>query len=123
MGNQLLKDTDYMSMSHGVEVRVPFLDLDLMHAVFDVKQKLKYTAKLPKSLLISAFKDILPEPIWNRKKMGFTFPFQEWMRKYKEISEPGLYSNKTSRKLIQDFCSGNLHWSSAFALYHIQKAF
>ncbi|MDB5120187.1 MAG: hypothetical protein JWN56_1405 [Sphingobacteriales bacterium] len=122
MENQLLKDTDYMSMSHGVEVRVPYLDPELINTVFNIKQEIKYSKKLPKSLLISAFKDILPEPIWNRKKMGFTFPFQEWMRKYKEICDPELYVNKTSKKMITNFGLGRLHWSSAFALYHIRKA-
>ena len=123
MENQLLKDTDYMSMSHGIEVRVPYLDQDLITTVFDINHDIKFNKQQPKNLLISAFKDLLPEPIWNRKKMGFTFPFQEWMRKYKNISEPELYSGKTSKQLIKDFGNGKLHWSSAFALYHIQKAF
>ena len=122
MQNQLLKDTDYMSMSHGIEVRIPFLDRDLVNTALDIKQDIKFDSHQIKSLLISAFKDILPEPIWNRKKMGFTFPFQEWMGKFKEISDPDAYSNNTSKKLIVDFSKGKLHWSSAFALYHINQA-
>jgi asparagine synthase (glutamine-hydrolysing) len=123
MENQLLKDTDYMSMSHGIEVRVPYLDQDLIAAVLNIRHDIKFNKQQPKSLLISAFKNVLPEPIWNRKKMGFTFPFQEWMRKYKKISDHNLYAGKTSKQLMNDFGEGKLHWSSAFALYHIQKAF
>lgn len=121
MQNQLLRDTDYMSMSHGLEVRVPFLDRDLMESVFSIQAKIKYEGPFPKMLLIDAFKDILPEAIWNRKKMGFTFPFQEWMRRFKQVSEPEQYHNKTTRKLMQEFNQGQLHWSNAFALYHVSS--
>ena len=122
MQNQLLKDTDYMSMSHGIEVRVPFLDQDLVQTILSIHPDIKFDKSQDKSLLIKAFKDLLPEAIWKRKKMGFTFPFQERMKKFDEISAPGKYENKISKKLINDFCKGKLHWSSAFALYHINKA-
>jgi asparagine synthase (glutamine-hydrolysing) len=122
MQNQLLKDTDYMSMSHGIEVRVPFLDQELITTVLRIDPSVKFSATLHKILLIEAFKDVLPEPVWNRKKMGFSFPFQEWMSRFDRISNPENYTNKTSRKLMQDFHLGNLHWSSAFALYHINNA-
>ncbi len=119
MQNQLLKDTDSMSMSHGVEVRVPFLDKDLVNLVLSVNPEVKFKG-ISKSLLINSFSKILPEPIWNRPKMGFSFPFQDWMKKFKEISDPSLYKNKESARLIRDFKNDKLHWSSAFALYHLE---
>jgi len=122
MQNQLLKDTDYMSMSHGVEVRVPFLDHDLVSIALSIHPNVKFSMKIQKRLLIEAFKDVLPEPVWNRKKMGFSFPFQEWMSRFDNISNPEHYHNQTSKKLIGDFHKGDLHWSSAFALYHINNA-
>lgn len=122
MQNQLLKDTDYMSMSHGVEVRVPFLDQDLISITLKIDPKIKFSSKTHKILLIEAFKDVLPEPVWNRKKMGFSFPFQEWMARCEKISSPDKYKNKTAKKLMNEFHKGKLHWSSAFALYHINNA-
>lgn len=122
MQNQLLKDTDYMSMSHGIEVRVPFLDQDLINTALRIHPSVKFSSKLQKILLIEAFKDVLPEQVWNRKKMGFSFPFQEWMSRFGRISNPEGYKNKTSKNLMKDFHKGNLHWSSAFALYHINNA-
>ncbi|WP_026899015.1 asparagine synthase (glutamine-hydrolyzing) [Daejeonella oryzae] len=119
MQNQLLKDTDYMSMSHGVEVRVPFLDRDLVELALSIHPDLKYSRTQIKPLLIKAFENLLPRQVWDRPKMGFSFPFQEWMKKYKSMSEPSLYKNKVSRKLMEDFGNDKLHWSSAFALYHI----
>jgi asparagine synthase (glutamine-hydrolysing) len=122
MQNQLLKDTDYMSMSHGIEVRVPFLDQDLIGMALKIHPSVKFSRGQQKILLIEAFKDVLPEQVWNRKKMGFSFPFQEWMSRFDRISNPEGYKNKTTKKLMKDFHQGNLHWSSAFALYHINNA-
>lgn len=122
MQNQLLKDTDYMSMSHGIEVRVPFLDQDLISTALKIHPSVKFSRKQQKILLIEAFKDVLPEQVWNRKKMGFSFPFQEWMSRFERISNPEGYKNKTAKKLMKDFHEGRLHWSSAFALYHINNA-
>jgi asparagine synthase (glutamine-hydrolysing) len=119
MQNQLLKDTDFMSMSHGVEVRVPFLDINFVNLVSSIHPKIRFGEFQKKRLLIEAYKDKLPEQIWNRSKMGFTFPFREWMKKSKEISSPDLYQNKTAKKLITAFNDNDLHWSSAFALYKI----
>ena len=121
MQNQLLKDVDYMSMSHGIEVRVPFLDHDLMQLTCSISQDIKFRRNASKPLLVDAFKYLLPEKIWNRPKMGFSFPFNEWMKKYKPIADAGRYRNKTSAGLIQRFNEGRLHWSSAFALYHIEN--
>ena len=119
MQNQLLKDTDFMSMSHGVEARVPFLDINFINLVTSIHPSIRYGELQKKRLLIEAYRDELPEETWNRSKMGFTFPFQEWMRKNKEISAPDLYQNKRAKKLITAFNENNLHWSSAFALYKI----
>lgn len=122
MQNQLLKDTDYMSMSHGLEVRLPFLDRDLINLVLSIEPEIKFTSSLPKSLLIHAFKSELPEEIWKREKMGFTFPFQEWMKRFDRISDPNNYRNKEANALITQFRNGELHWSNAFALYHVSQS-
>ena len=121
MQNQLLRDTDYMSMSHGLEVRVPFLDQDLMEYVYQLNPEIKFDGIIPKSLLINSFKDSLPEPIWNRRKMGFSFPFQEWMRRFDKISNPAHYTNPVSQNYMKAFNRGDLHWSNAFALYHVNQ--
>lgn len=105
MQNQLLKDTDFMSMWHALEIRVPFLDKFLMNAAAQVHTAVKFQS--PKYLLIEAFKDELPEEIWNRKKQGFTFPFANWF-KDAEIIKP---SGKTEERLYKDFNANKLSWS------------
>jgi len=121
MQNQLLKDTDFMSMSHGIEVRVPFLDQHFLATINGIASPQRFPAQ-KKGLLIQAFKKILPEPVWNRPKMGFSFPLQQWFTKGGQISQEQFYkNNEFAVKLIEKFKSGKLHWSKAFALYQVCK--
>lgn len=118
MQNQLLKDTDAMSMQHGVEVRVPFLDQDLIVALSQIDNDIKFKGNKPKSLLVDAFNDLLPNQIWNRPKMGFTFPFQSWLRENQGfLKQLSSNKNKLRFKLANDFKDGKLHWAKAMALY------
>ncbi|MDO1449787.1 asparagine synthase (glutamine-hydrolyzing) [Rhodocytophaga aerolata] len=121
MQNQLLKDSDVMSMWHGVEIRVPFLDKELIELAFQIHPKIKFGKPQAKWLLISAFKDILPEPIWNRPKQGFELPFNKWMKK-NELMLQMLHSpNKTVRKLTIDFEQERLQWSRLWAMVLSEK--
>ena len=122
MQNQLLKDTDMMSMQHGVEVRLPFLDQDLLNTVAAINSNLKFKGKRPKSLLIDAFSAVLPDKIWNRPKMGFTFPFQAWLKQDSHFIETiKAGKNKCAVAMAGHFEQGNLHWSKAMALYQLFK--
>ena len=120
MQNQLLRDTDVMGMSHGLEVRVPFLDEDFKRLAENIAPGIRFDNQRPKKLLIDSFADILPKPIWDRAKMGFTFPFQEWMRQNDEINSPDLYQNKKSRSILEAFKNNAIHWSKIYALYQIR---
>lgn len=116
MQNQLLKDTDYMGMWHSLEVRVPFLDKDFMHAVYSIAPNIKYDKKIAKHLLIKAFSDILPKEIYQRKKQGFTFPFNKWMKNVQPLDRDNNY--KEIRYL---FKKGRLHWGRYWA-YLLQNS-
>jgi len=120
MQNQLLRDTDVMSMSHGLEVRVPFLDEDFKQLAQNISPEIRFDSNQPKKILIDSFKEILPEMTWNRPKMGFTFPFQEWMGHHNEISNEKLYKGKFAQNAVIKFKRGQMHWSKVFALYQIQ---
>lgn len=75
----LLRDTDQMSMAHALEIRVPFLDHELVNTVLSVPDIHKYPSS-PKKLLVDSLGDLIPPEISNRKKMGFTFPWSIWMK-------------------------------------------
>jgi len=120
MQNQLLRDTDVMSMSHGLEVRVPFLDEDFRHLTTRIAPQIRFDENQGKKLLIDSFSDILPEAIWNRPKMGFTFPLQQWMQQFPAISNYNLYQGKAAQTIIKKFKDNKMHWSKSFALYQLQ---
>ena len=79
MSNQLLRDTDVFSMAHSLEVRVPFVDHRVIECIAKIPPKYK-VGKTPKRLLIKALGNKLPREIVYRKKQGFVFPFDLWMR-------------------------------------------
>ena len=120
MQNQLLRDTDVMSMSHGLEVRVPFLDEDFTTTVESIAPEIRFNNTQPKKLLIDSFDGLLPAAIWNRPKMGFTFPLQTWMGQHPEINDSSLYKGKLAKNVIDKFKNNRTHWSKAFALYQIK---
>ena len=90
MSNVLLRDTDQMSMAHALEIRVPFLDHNLVELTLSISDKQKWPST-PKQLLVKALGDLLPDEIVNRKKMGFVFPWAEWMKNdLNEFCEEGI---------------------------------
>lgn len=80
MANTLLRDTDSMSMAHSLEVRVPFVDVEIVRFVQGLPGAWKLNGGRPKPLLQDALGDLLPPEIANRPKMGFTLPFEKWMQ-------------------------------------------
>ncbi|MEJ7610088.1 MAG: asparagine synthase (glutamine-hydrolyzing) [Ferruginibacter sp.] len=116
MQDQLLRDADVMSMAHGLEIRVPFLDNEVIRAVFAMSEKLKFNNDIPKEILINAFTEELPEEIWKRKKMGFSFPFAEWLRSSEYVNSLTKSNNPHTRQAFLDFMNGKLHWSRIMSL-------
>ncbi|MES2597882.1 MAG: asparagine synthase (glutamine-hydrolyzing) [Verrucomicrobiota bacterium] len=76
MRNQLLRDSDVMSMAHGLELRVPFVDRVLAERIMEIPagQRLRPN----KALLTDAVPEV-PEWVVNQKKRGFLFPYQKWL--------------------------------------------
>jgi asparagine synthase (glutamine-hydrolysing) len=121
MQNQLLRDADAMSMAHGVEIRVPFLDHQLVKGVLSMPENQRFKEGIPKQLLVDAFKEILPEHIWNRKKMGFSFPFSEWLKNNEMVNDLMNKTNQPNKNHIQDFESGKMSWSCFLILMLLRK--
>ena len=72
--NTNLQRTDRMTMAHGIEGRVPFLDQDVVDLAFSLPPhwKLVGSSRPEKDLLRAAFKEDLPEQIINRPKKKFS---------------------------------------------------
>jgi asparagine synthase (glutamine-hydrolysing) len=80
MHDVLLRDTDQMSMAHGLEVRVPLLDHELASYVLGLTDRSRGRSATPKALLVESLVEPLPDAVVSRPKRGFTLPFDPWMR-------------------------------------------
>jgi asparagine synthase (glutamine-hydrolysing) len=76
MRNQLLRDSDVMSMAWGLELRVPMVDQVLVDTIAAIPSSLRLAAG--KQLLVQAVPE-LPNWVVNRPKQGFCFPFEQWL--------------------------------------------
>lgn len=131
MQNVLLRDTDQMSMAHALEVRVPFLDHTLVEYVLGVPDKYKSTAS-PKKLLVDALGDLLPAEIVNRPKMGFTFPWKNWMKnelktfcenRIQSLSKRNLFNEQGIMNLWESFLKDDprITWSRIWHLVVLEN--
>lgn len=130
MLNTLLRDADFMSMSQGLEVRVPLIDHWLAKAVLALPGERKLDGT-PKKLLVEALVDPLPREIVHRPKRGFTLPFERWMREdlrgeiapalhSKRIDDGplgGLLDAKQVGRVWDDFLRGAVSWTRPWSLY------
>lgn len=90
MSHTLLRDTDQMSMAHALEVRVPFLDHNLVLEALATPDDQKWPHS-PKQLLTDSIPDLLPSEVIHRPKMGFVLPWEQWMKgDLKATCEGGL---------------------------------
>jgi asparagine synthase (glutamine-hydrolysing) len=80
MHDVLLRDTDQMSMAHGLEVRVPLLDHRLVEYLMGLPDAHKRPNGIPKRLLIESLGGLLPDEVVRRPKQGFVLPLAPWMR-------------------------------------------
>ena len=118
MQNQLLRDADVMSMAHGIEIRLPFLDTAFFKLSLQLCSTIKYAGKLNKQLLIDSFKDMIPAPVWNRPKMGFSFPFKDWLARDQYAAS---LTGKKNAGYHQKFVEGKLHWSQFLTIFLLQN--
>jgi asparagine synthase (glutamine-hydrolysing) len=117
--NDMLTKVDMMSMANSLEVRVPFLDHDLVNFVFSLPQEYKIDRHNRKKVLKDAFRDLLPSDLHNRSKQGFEVPLLKWFRSELQdtitnkwldeeyIAEQNIFDPATIVKLKKQLFSNN----------------
>jgi len=121
MVNDYLLVDDRMSMAHSVELRVPFLDKDLVEYMFSVPTHLKMRRNITKYLFREAMKPYLPERIINKKKWGFTVnPYEQFKKDLKAVAEriltreyveqQGIFNYNYIRKILDYPPHPRLRW-------------
>jgi asparagine synthase (glutamine-hydrolysing) len=79
--NDMLMKVDLMSMAQGLEVRVPFLDYNVVNFAFSLPDDYKINSSGRKRILRDTFRDILPAELYHRPKKGFEVPLLKWFRR------------------------------------------
>jgi asparagine synthase (glutamine-hydrolysing) len=109
--------TDKTSMAFGVEVRVPYIDNEVVDFMATVPPRMKMRGTLRKYLLKEALKGLVPGHILNRKKAGFGAPIRTWivsdLREMiddllceSNLKRRGFFDPRYVRRLIQENASG-----------------
>ena len=86
MGQQLLHDSDVFSMAHGLELRLPLVDAQLLEELTPIPAAQRLASG--KQLLQQAVPEIL-ERLPLEAKRGFSFPFQSWFEQPDSPMRPG----------------------------------
>lgn len=77
----ILAKADKMTMANSLELRVPFLDMEVANLARRLPDAFKWHDGVTKYLLREAFRKIIPESTRNRKKLGFPIPIKNWLNK------------------------------------------
>ncbi len=109
--DQYLEKVDRATMANSLEIRVPFLDNNLVDYVMSLPSKYKVYGKEKKYLLKRAFEGVVPDKILYGKKRGFGVPFSYWLRSSmsdfmrEEIISSSIYTEDIL-KVIDEHISG-----------------
>lgn len=121
--DEFLFMTDRFSMNFSVEARTPFLDKEMMEAVFSIAPNVRTNRKELKGLLIAALQDLLPDEIKAAPKRGFVVPYEKWLRgelkqqtrfflSKKYIQDQGIFNEKVVDLIVNPFYQGKSEYTA-----------
>ena len=125
-------NTFKMSRAFGIEIRMPFIDEDLVELGYSIPDKLKIQGVIDKYILRKASEKVLPQKISYYQKRGFVTPIRQWMAcdRYKteiistlngEIINEFFIKEKVNN-LYTNFFNGNQKlWRKIWLLYSFAK--
>ena len=122
MRNQLLRDADWASMKHSLEVRLPLVDRPLTELLGPALPRSRSGGK---RALAQALRKPLPDSVLYRRKTGFALPMQQWIAEdigagkllspSRELLHPD--GRAVVDRLVAGVPSGRTHWSRPWALH------
>jgi asparagine synthase (glutamine-hydrolysing) len=124
MLSTLLRDSDQMSMAHGLEIRVPLIDQDLVELMLTIPGRAKL-GPIPKPLLVHAAGAGLPDACVKRPKQGFVLPFDHYFQdvlrsELLEAFHPaqdGLFRRQALAKLWQGYERKQVPWGRIWMIF------
>jgi asparagine synthase (glutamine-hydrolysing) len=129
----LLKRVDRVTMLHSLEARAPFLDHELCELAFSIPGSVKFKQGRLKALLKDVARRHIPAEIVDRPKMGFSFPFKDWLRgplgpvvesafENGKIFRDHWVSRRFCRELLREHRAGFVdHAPRLWALYSLTR--
>jgi len=126
MLSTLLRDSDQMSMAHGLELRVPLLDHKLVEQSLALPGAMKLDAARQKPCLLDAMGDALPAISYSHPKQGFVFPLERWFRDelmapleefFLGEAEALPWGRAMRAELWRLFQQGQLGWARLWTIY------
>ena len=100
MPGDILVKTDRASMSNGLELRTPFLDVDFASFCVSLPSRLKIDSTCDKLILRKAYSDMWPKLINSRRKQGFGAPISQWLERDSIESLKYQYLNNRNKKIF-----------------------
>lgn len=139
--NQLLRDIDACSMAHSLEVRVPFLDVEIADFAFSLPTESKlsltdrtldptasYAESGVKKIVCDVARRYLPGDFFDaRAKRGFSLPYADWLKgplkeilddtlSRESVTRAGLFDPVAVERIHREFLAGNRPWSHPWLL-------
>jgi asparagine synthase (glutamine-hydrolysing) len=139
--NQLLRDIDAVSMAHSLEVRVPFLDCEIVDMALSLPDDVKlgniarladpvratYGETGAKRILIDTGRGIVPDGMDLRHKRGFGMPFDSWLKgslrdvfddalSLESVGKRGFFDTKGVQMVRDQFLAGKIDWTLPWLL-------
>jgi asparagine synthase (glutamine-hydrolysing) len=132
MASTLLRDTDSVSMSRSLEVRVPLLDTPLVEFVCTLPDEARQSPDRQKALLTQSLADLLPPEILTQRKRAFTLPWEHWLRGplksrvAESLAQPAAaltpYLKPNALQSVwTDFLAEKTTWSRPWSLYVLNE--
>ncbi len=133
MSEVLLHRVDRVTMKHSLEARAPFLDHELCELAFSLPGEVKAPGGRLKHLLKEVALRHLPPPVVRRPKMGFSFPFKEWLRgplgavvadtlEHSRLFKDGWIDGPFCRRLLHEHRGGRIdHAPRLWMLYSLAR--
>jgi asparagine synthase (glutamine-hydrolysing) len=121
---QLLPDADAYTMSHALELRVPFVDHMVLEQVAAAGLWPRAGHASWKAALFAEWPDWVEPSLRHQQKRGFVLPMDTWLRQALHDRSPRVWRDVADRLLqpayqpyVRAFLAGRLHWSRLWALY------